>query len=300
MEREKNLLKLLNSLDILLNDLNRLIVQYNAIIEWETTASTMFKMINHEHYGIFGYQEHLYLCTIIANLIIKYNLQGEIIEENNSFKGPTVMDIDIKKNLFYIVGSTHVILVSLQNQKELSSWLLPAIPPQIFRALKVEENIVYLTLYGLHQIFVCASNDGKLLNKFGKEPTSSEPGAFFLPLGLTVVQNILYICDRENHRIQLLTKDKGEFISLWGTKGRQIGELSFPEVIFYEELENIFYVGDWFCVQLFLPRDNGEMQCIQRLGSHITVGIFVMEDRLFVSDYGNKRILIYRRKEESF
>jgi len=202
MEREKNLLKLLNSLDILLNDLNGLIVQYTTIIEWETTPSTMYQMINNRgNYGLFGYQEHMYLCTIDKNLIIKYNLKGEIIEENNSFKGPTVMDIDIKKNLFYIVGSTHVMLVSLQNQKELSSWLLPAKPPEIFRAIKVEENTVYLTLYGLHQIFVCQSHDGKLLNKFGKSSNdgklkaqkSSEPGAFFLPLGLTVVKK-RFVC----------------------------------------------------------------------------------------------------------
>jgi len=72
--------------------------------------------------------------------------------------------------------------------------------------------------------------------------------------------------------------------------------------IYYNLLEEIFYIGDRYSVQIFTKDGN----CQQRIGDQNSgnkmnqfnriYGICVMNDQLYVSDYNNKRVQIFRRK----
>jgi len=125
--------------------------------------------------------------------------------------------------LVYIAGVTHVTILNL-NLEIISSWKLPALPtPSLnFRGLKVENTIIYLTVDGIHQIFLCNTVDGKILNKWGSVYGhiyfGLKHGEFSHPRGLTLNNKYTYICDCFNHRIQILTKEKGHFISQWGNE----------------------------------------------------------------------------------
>lgn len=55
--------------------------------------------------------------------------------------------------------------------------------------------------------------DGQLQQSWG-EPGKSAPGEFHLPHSLLVAHQRLYVCDRENHRIQLFTLD-GAQLDVW-------------------------------------------------------------------------------------
>jgi DNA-binding beta-propeller fold protein YncE len=55
--------------------------------------------------------------------------------------------------------------------------------------------------------------DGQLKQSWG-QPGKTEPGHFHLPHSLLIHDDVLYLCDRENHRLQLFTLD-GEFIAIW-------------------------------------------------------------------------------------
>jgi len=69
-----------------------------------------------------------------------------------------------------------------------------------------------------------------------------------------VESNYVYICDCDNHRVQVLMKENGEFKSQWGRGLKQreeLGEFSFPCVIYYDFNEQLFYIGDRYSVQLF-------------------------------------------------
>jgi DNA-binding beta-propeller fold protein YncE len=55
--------------------------------------------------------------------------------------------------------------------------------------------------------------DGLLKQTWG-EPGKTAPGHFHLPHSLIVAHNKVYVCDRENHRIQVFTLE-GAFIEMW-------------------------------------------------------------------------------------
>jgi DNA-binding beta-propeller fold protein YncE len=55
--------------------------------------------------------------------------------------------------------------------------------------------------------------DGHLKKSWG-EPGKTAPNQFHLPHSLIVAHEKVYVCDRENHRIQVFSLD-GEFLDIW-------------------------------------------------------------------------------------
>ncbi|HEX9871230.1 MAG TPA: hypothetical protein VGC99_22040, partial [Candidatus Tectomicrobia bacterium] len=55
--------------------------------------------------------------------------------------------------------------------------------------------------------------DGQLKKSWG-EPGKTAPGQFHLPHSLIVAHGKVYVCDRENHRIQVFDLE-GKFLELW-------------------------------------------------------------------------------------
>jgi DNA-binding beta-propeller fold protein YncE len=76
------------------------------------------------------------------------------------------------------------------------------------------------------------SSEGALLSSWGK-PGKEEPGDFHLPHSLWVDrQGSVYVCDRENSRIQVFTAE-GKFISQWRDIHRPTDIYISPEEIAY-------------------------------------------------------------------
>jgi len=61
MKRQKNVLEILKDLKILYHDLNRLIVEYDAIREWELVAFHNWKGLKGPS-SLIGYQNQIYAC----------------------------------------------------------------------------------------------------------------------------------------------------------------------------------------------------------------------------------------------
>jgi len=187
----------------------------------------------------------------------------------------------------------------------LFSWKFPRKPGIGFRALKIDGATLYLTTAAVHQIFLCNSQNGKLLKAFGTRKQGSKDGEFSDPMGLTVDNKYVYICDQLNDRVQILIKENGSYYSKWrgGTKSRA-QQFIYPNSIFHHSLENLIYVGDDCSVQIF----SKDGVCIQRIGEDKgnqmnqfrgVLGICVGEDdRLYVSDLINQRIQIFKRSRK--
>jgi len=139
--------------------------------------------------------------------------------------------------------------------------------------------------------------------------SSNKTVEFSNPRGLTVNNKFIYVCDYDNHRIQLLIKEKGIFFfDQWGNgvESIEFGQFWNPNCIYKEEDEGetLFYIGDRCSVQLF----RGKGVCIQRIGDKVTgkgmnqfrfvFSICVLENHLYVGDFGNDRIQIFRRTTE--
>jgi len=168
--------------------------------------------------------------------------------------------------------------------------------------IKVDGNKTYLTMLFFNQIFICNSHNGEVLQKFGIKKFSQKPGEYHFPRGVTFDNKNLYICDYNNHRVQIVSKEKGSFILQWGkqTEGTKKGEFGYPWSIFYDELDREFYIGDTCSVQIFTL----EGQCNQRLGDektgrnlnqfYLVSCIWRDGNSLYVSEVNNKRIQIFR------
>jgi len=76
--------------------------------------------------------------------------------------------------------------------------------------------------------------DGHLKFSWG-EPGKTAPGHFHLPHSLLVYEGLVYVCDRENHRIQVFNTD-GQFVTMW-TDIQQPMDISVDK-------EGIFYVSE--------------------------------------------------------
>ena len=57
------------------------------------------------------------------------------------------------------------------------------------------------------------TNDGQLTASWG-QPGKDAPGQFHLPHSLLVANDRVYVCDRENHRIQVFDL-QGEYLEMW-------------------------------------------------------------------------------------
>ena len=75
------------------------------------------------------------------------------------------------------------------------------------------------------------SADGQLVASWG-EPGKSEPNQFHLPHSLVVDQEKVYVCDRENHRIQVFSTG-GEYLTMWTDVQRPMDISVDKEGVFY-------------------------------------------------------------------
>ena len=82
-------------------------------------------------------------------------------------------------------------------------------------------------------------SDGHLISSWG-EPGKGGPNEFHLPHSLIVGQDgRIYVCDRENSRIQIFTAD-GQYVTMWTDMNRPLDISQDREGIFYisERAEN--------------------------------------------------------------
>jgi len=130
------------------------------------------------------------------------------------------------------------------------------------------------------------------LARWGTTYPQHTVGSFSNPRGGTVDNKFVYICDFNNHRVQLLRKD-GVYESQWGGKGIKDIEFTHPRCIYNDKVDDIFYISDKCTIQLF-QKDG---ICIQRLGTPHSQGkdlnqftwmngCCVLDDRLYVCDRG--------------
>ena len=101
--------------------------------------------------------------------------------------------------------------------------------------------------------------DGSLISQLGTH--GSAEGQFSSPGGLVVSKTgQLYVCDRNNNRIQVFKNDK--FVFLFGKGGSEPGALRFPKAVTLNNDETQLFVADTDNnrIQVFTP--DGKFVCI--------------------------------------
>ena len=118
-------------------------------------------------------------------------------------------------------------------------------------AIDQESNII-LSDTGSHRVLKF-SPTGSLIELVGdKFMKGNGPGQFSSPKGIAVASNgDVYVCDRDNHRIQVLNSDL-QFVQKFGTHGSGPNQFCHPRDIAFDSAENIYIIDSSnYCVKIF-------------------------------------------------
>lgn len=248
--------------------------------------------------------EILYIITYPKRVISKYTLNGVLLESISSRN--IISETMVYWNP-YAVEATRDFLVVTQASNPaqclvlkkatyelVSKWDLPATLLVTAVFLKIDVDSIFVSICQLGQI-IKYNFAGKELQRYGNK--GNKENEFNWSSDLDILENKLYICDSGNHRIQILNKNSGEFISQFGKRGKNHGDFEFPH--FMALNEDFLYITDFYRVQLF----NIKGQFIQFIGlgdSGDNVGEFLYPEGVcvvgalvYVADHGNGRIQIF-------
>jgi len=197
--RRKNLLKMLDDLDLLYSDLNRIILEYEA---WSFEGKYLFEWQgpkgDHIFWRVVHDDQYLYINCSQQREIYRYSLDGKLI---NSLKYYAIA-MEIINNQLYLMDDSKFFLVDIKINSLIQSWNLPTENNESVGGwyLKVDQEKIYFTPCpsDIHYVYLFNKN-GREIKKFGKKEESQKNGEFHQPYGLTVNEKYLYVCDQENH-----------------------------------------------------------------------------------------------------
>jgi len=298
LERPKRVTEIFKSLQILPSDIIPIIVTYWFQLYLETKPFQTWPITNASYpAGIVSDHQRLYVCVAGAYQI--YSLEGSYVKSQNLY---STWATDLTQNHIYILGDTlSVMNFDFQNVGE--PWKFSS---TCGGGLKVDEKKIYVTLQGRHQIFVYTLS-GQLVQSFGSTTGCGDgDGIFTEPRGMALDKKFLYVCDRDNHRIQVLDKESGNFHLKWGKKADPDNpSFSSSYTINLVDPDNpsfflpytinlsygVIYVGDQKAIQLFTC----EGKFLQRLNRDFnSFGMTVTAGCVYVSNYSSHRIHVYR------
>ena len=161
----------------------------------------------------------------------------------------------------------------------------------------------YLYMSTDHAIKKIQMDDGKAVFTFGKKGT--EDGRFHSPRGLVINKNgLLYVCDRDNHRIQVLQENHFQFS--FGKHGKQPGTFSHPYDLTFNNTEDLLFITDSsnHRIQLFTPTGQflklfGNLTNIPGKLRYPTGICYTPDDHVLICSSNSHYMLIFKQ-DDSF
>lgn len=113
--------------------------------------------------------------------------------------------------------------------------------PAFWQSSDKKQNLLIATSKNKHSLFIYDAENGKFIREFGKK--GNKEGDFKRPNGIWVIDNLLLICERDNHRIQIFSLPDFIFLGFIGEN-----ELKKPYglTVYKSNTEYIMYVTDQY------------------------------------------------------
>ena len=113
----------------------------------------------------------------------------------------------------------------------------------------------------------------------------SDHGAFNDSKGVAVIGDRVFVCDRKNHRLQVFTKERLEFVKTIGSQGQGDEHFKSPEGITQDELGNM-YVSEYGnnCVKLLNKQGEFQLSFSKKANGQLNrpTGVCVVDQFVYV------------------
>lgn len=158
------------------------------------------------------------------------------------------------------------------------------------------EGYIYVVNISTHTLSKF-NQDGKLVGEVGQE--GSDRDELNHPSGVAVVGDRIYVCDRNNDRIKVYSREL-KVLETFGSHGRQEGKMNWPYDIAGDDNDHVYIAdSDNHRVQIF--NKNGQfIRSFGRCGSEPgslkrPTGVCMGHDKLlYVTEYANHRVSVFR------
>ena len=153
------------------------------------------------------------------------------------------------------------------------------------------DNVYVSSLHKLQKF----TKGGKLVKCTGKK--GKRKGEFDDPLGIAVYDSEVYMCDSNNHRIQIFDLDLN-FVRSIGSCGRERSKFNTPFDVKFDTAGNM-YVAEWGNGRVQVMDSNG--QFIRTFGERklrTPSGLHIADKYVYVSDLSGHFIVVYETSGE--
>ena len=139
------------------------------------------------------------------------------------------------------------------------------------------------------------TSSGELIKCIGRTQRSSKEGEFNDPCSVTIHSSQVYVCERDNHRVQVFDLDLN-FIGSIGSHGWGRGEFDHPEDVAFDIAGNM-YVVEFSTDRVQVMDSSG--QFIRMFGQEGEgklrgpTALHIADKYAYVSDRSNHRIAVY-------
>ena len=137
------------------------------------------------------------------------------------------------------------------------------------------------------------TSNGELIKFSGKE--GGKEGEFYFPRGVTLHDNQVYVCDSDNHCIQVFDLNLN-FVRSIGSCGKGRGEFNEPHDVKFDTAGNI-YVADCKNSRVQVLDNSGHF--IRSLGDEgerklgLPTGLHIADKYVYISDWEGDCIVVY-------
>ena len=227
---------------------------------------------------------------------ISPSLLGTPIHVMEGLKHPYSAVFGERNQLYVSESGGHSIQMFWREGDKLQAGEFTSQMPKNLTGLGIdEEEYIYAVNTSTHTLSKL-TRDGKVLAEVGGEGSDGEE--FNHPSGVAVIGDKVYVCDRNNDRIQVYSRDL-ELVNTIGSQGLENGQMNWPYDLTEDGRECIFVADcDNHRVQVF----DREGQFLRTFGSHgfdagklqRPTGICLGRDSLlYVTEYANHRVSVF-------
>lgn len=228
--------------------------------------------------SVIAESEFLWLSDVDNNRVVKIGFDGKIMEEYPGFQRP--MHLAMSHSRVYVPEYTADTIKTISDKRVAVFPLLEQ--PDAPAGIAVKDETVGIADFYNHRVIL---QQGDAVSTIGKEGHNA--GELYYPTDVEIFDDKIFVADAYNNRVQVFDK-KGNSLAI-------IGDKDGINVATGLTLANAhLFVSDFFGNRVLIYDLGGNLKQILTEGFDKPSDISVFGNELFVANFGNHSLAVYR------